>query len=309
MQNVIVGPRHVPPLPLQTLDALTTRTFAVYAPDAPSQVDVPAIIMFHGGDGDAQSAARVWGVAPGRTPPRPLDGYLLIFPEADPTLGDGWLRYRNGNNRFPMHDLLFVEQLLEEITTTEYPTGDATYPLVKADADHVYAAGFSNGAGLVWQLMNSDLVGRFQGFAAVGHALEPEQALQYRDHLQAAAPVEVPAIYVHGTADHGFSAPATLKEVPIDTTHPAHTVQEMLTRNGVAPGTPAVTTLAPGTTNGTEVVIQLFAGIKAFEYVTVVGGGHNWPAISATPDSDVAGHFDATREIVEFWQAHASLPA
>jgi poly(3-hydroxybutyrate) depolymerase len=161
---------------------------------------------------------------------------------------------------------------------------------------------------MVWQLMNSDLVASFQGFAAVAQALDPEKALQYREHLQGQPPVEVPAIYVHGTADRLFRSPATFLEFPLNITQPANTVLEMLMRNGVAPNAPSVTTLAPDSTNITEVVVQLFQGTKAFEYVTVIGGGHNWPGSPAATGLDAAGHFNATREIVEFWQAHASLP-
>jgi len=150
--------------------------------------------------------------------------------------------------------------------------------------------------------MNSNLVSRFKGFAAVGKALDPEKALHYRQQLGAVPPDPVPAIYVHGTADFGFRSPMTLQEVPLDTTLPANTVREMLTRNGIPLDVPSVTTLVPGSGNTTEVVIQLFqGGAQEFEYVTVVGGGHNWPTPTTVGNPPVATHFDATAEIVRFW--------
>ena len=87
-------------------------------------------------------------------------------------------------------------------------------------------------------------------------------------------------MYVHGTGDRTSGPPATLAEVPIDTTHPAFTVQEMLRRNGIAPNIPAAaTTLIAGSTNVTDVVVQDYLGTEAFSCATVINGGHNWPTI------------------------------
>lgn len=302
----------VPLLPGQTLPTPISRTYHVYIPDNPVQTTVPAIVVFHGGGQDAQNIARRWGIDPANPanpPPFPLDGYLLVFPEADPRLSDEWVHFQKKDSAFPTYDLLFVDQLLAEIFAATYTTGNPSVPCVTVDPALVYAAGFSNGGGKVWGLMNSDRVSRFRGFAAVGKALDPEKALHYRQQLGAVPPVPVPAIYVHGTADFGFRSPVTVQEVPLDTTFPANTVQEMLTRNGIPLNVPSVTTLFPGSGNVTEVVIQLFqGGAEAFEYVTVVNGGHNWPTPSTRENPPVATHFNATEEIVEFWRSHAGLP-
>jgi len=301
----------VPPLPGQTVQAQISRTYHVQVPDNPLQATVPAIVVFHGGGQDVQTIVRHWGIDtanPAVPPPSPLDRYLLVFPEADPRLGNEWVHFKQGVSPFPTFDLNFVDRLLTALTSATYFTGNPAKPDVTVDPGRVYAAGFSNGAGMVWQLMNSDLVSRFRGFAAVGKALDPEKALHYRGQLGGVPPVPVPAIYVHGTGDFGFRSPMTLQEVPLDTTLPANTVQEMLTRN-LVPDAASVTTLVPGSTNTTEVVVQLFqGGTEAFEYVTVVGGGHNWPTPTTVGNPPVATHFDATREIVGFWQDHAGLP-
>ena len=100
-----------------------------------------------------------------------------------------------------------------------------------------------------------------------------------------------------------------LLEVPIDTTQPAFTVHEMLTRNGIPPGAPAAaTTLIPGSANLTEVVVQLYLGAEAFSCATVINGGHNWPTPTTVGNPPVASHFGATGAILDFWHAHASLP-
>lgn len=301
----------MPLLPGQMLSTPINRTYNVYIPDNPVQTTVPAIVVFHGGGQDAENIARRWGVDtanPANPPPFPLDGCLLVFPEADPRLSDEWIHFQKRDSAFPTYDLLFVDQLLTEIFATTYTTGNPTVPYATVDPARVYTAGFSNGGGMVWQLMNSNLVARFKGFAAVGKALDPEKALHYRQQLAGVLPVPVPAIYVHGTADFGFRSPVTVGEVPLDTTFPANTVREMLRRNNLTlptdptPTVPSVTTLVPGSGNTTEVVIQLFqGGAEAFEYVTVVGGGHNWPTPTTVGNPPVATHFDATAEIVSFW--------
>lgn len=302
----------MPPLPGQALQSPISRTYNVYIPDNPPQATVPAIVVFHGGGQSVQSIASHWGIdptaIPPQTPPPPLDRYLLVFPEADPRLSDRWI-HLTGDGPLPTYDILFVDQLLTEIFATTYATGSALVPNVTVNADLVYAAGFSNGGHFgCWGLMNSDLVSRFKGFAAVGAALDPEKALHYRQQLGVVLPAPIPAIYVHGTADFGFRSPVTVQEVPLDTTFPANTVREMLARN-LIPNAPSVTTLATGSGNITEVVIQLFqGGAEAFEYVTVVGGGHNWPTPTTVANPPVATHFNATQEIVEFWQNHAGLP-
>jgi poly(3-hydroxybutyrate) depolymerase len=293
----------------QLISQSTDRSYHISVPEDPGQATAPAIVVFHGGGQDAATIARRWGIQPGSPAPANVADYLLVFPEAHGLLEQEWVHYKQSDSAFPTLDLAFVDLLLQTLTSTAYPTGSATVPSVSADPGLVYAAGFSNGAGMVWQLLNCDLVARFQGFAAVGHALDPEKARHYRRQLGGAAPPPVPVMYVHGTADHTFRPPATLLEVPIGTTHPAFTVQAMLARNGISPDAPAVTTLVPGSDNLTEVVIQSFVdGTAAFTCATVINGGHNWPGPTTVGNPPVASHFDATQAILDFWHANARLP-
>jgi len=291
------------------LQQSTDRVFHLHVPANPAAATAPAIIVFHGGGQDPQTIARRWGFEPGAPVPANVADYLIVFPEADARLGR-WVHYRKSDSAFPTLDLEFVDALLGTLASTQYATGSAFQPTVSADPDLGYAAGFSNGASMVWQLMNSDLVDRFQGFAAVGMSLAPEKAQRYRRVLAGSgAPLlPVPVVYIHGTGDQTYRAPATLQEVPIDTTFPAQTVREMLDRNGVLPTTPSVTSVVPGSVNVTEVVVQEWVGTAAFTCVTVLNGGHNWPGATTTGNPPVAGHFEATQAILDFWHAHASLP-
>ena len=291
------------------INMVTVRSYDVYVPPTPRRALLPAIIVFHGGGQDIHEIEERWGINPAIPVPALVANYMLIFAETDPTLNDEWVHYSRDDSRFPEHDLLFVDTLVNEITTTAYNTGDPNIPTVSADPNLLYAAGFSNGAGMVWQIANSSRVTLFRGFAAVGKALDPEKAMHFR---QLQVPPPVPLIYVMGTADPGYRSPMTYMEVPIDSTYPSFSVQEMLARNAM-PNMPwnvaAQTQLTAGSTNVTEVITQVWAGgTEAFSCVTIINGGHNWPTPTTTGNPPVAEYFNATEAIVQFWATYADLP-
>ena len=293
----------------QEITADITRSYAVHVPDDPVGATVPAIVVFHGGGQDVTTIARRWGVDPPNPVPVYLTDYLLVFPESDPRLGEEWVHYKAGDSGFPTLDLDFVQLLVTELTTRAYETASATFPTVTADPGLLYAAGFSNGGGMVWQLLNSSLSAAFRGFAAVGMALDPEKARRYRCELASAdaLPEPAPVAYIQGTADRGYRPTFTQLETALGLTLPAFTATEMLERNGIPTDAPATTRLMPGSAGVTEVVVQLFEGTEAFLMATVINGGHNWPTPTTHGNPPVADHFDATAAIVEFWRRHAGL--
>lgn len=289
------------------INMATVRSYDIFIPPTPRSALLPAIIIFHGHGQDIRTIEERWGINPPNPVPPLLANYILVFAETDPTLDDEWVHYKNDDSRFPEHDLLFVDALVNEITTVAYPTNDPNIPTVSADPALLYAAGFSNGAGMVWQIANSDLVTRFQGFGTVGKALDPEKAIYYRQQLGGAAP-PIPLIYIMGTADPAFRSPIALADVPIPSTYPFYSVKEMIDRNGIPVGA-AQTSLLPGSNGVTEVVAQLWTGgNEAFSYVTVINGGHNWPTPTTVDNLPVARHYNATEAIVQFWVNFAGLP-
>ncbi len=296
-------------LTAQPVNEPVTRTYSVEVPNTPPLATIPAIIVFHGGGQDVANIAKRWGVHPPAPVPALVENYLLVFPEAHPQLDEEWVHYGPGNSAFPTLDLDFVRDLVAELTSRAYPTTSMAVPTVTADPNLIYAAGFSNGGGMVWQLLNSDLSASFRGFAAVGKALDPEKAIQYRRHLAAsgAVPAPAPVAYIQGTADTGYRPPFTQQEQKLGETLPFFTLTEMLNRNGIAAG-PAATTLIPGSTGLTEVVLQQFAGAEAYLHGTVLNGGHNWPTPTSVGNPPVATHFNTTEAIVDFWKANAALP-
>jgi hypothetical protein len=213
------------------------RSYGIHVPDDPVRATVPAIVVFHGGGQDVTTIAARWGVDPPEPVPAYLADYLLVFPESDPRMGEEWVHLQPGDSGLPTLDLDFVQLLVTELTKRAYETASATFPTVSADPDLVYAAGFSNGGGMVWQLLNSALSSDFRGFAAVGKALDPEKARHYRCELAGAGaePAPAPVVYVQGTADRGYRPPFTREETALGMTLPAFTVREMLERNASPP--------------------------------------------------------------------------
>ncbi len=292
----------------QQLPSLGRRTYHVEVPANPPLALIPAIIVFHGGGQDIDVIARNWGVSPSGPPPAPLDNYLLAFPESDPRMTSEWVHFQTGDTGFPTFDLEFVRDLITELTTRTYATGGAVGG-VSANPEMIYVAGFSNGGGMVWQLLNSDLSTSLRGFAAVGKALDPEKVTHYNNTFPAGtAPAAAPVFYLQGTADRGFRPPFSQDERQLDETLPFFTLRQMLTRNGLTPTT-ATATLIPGSTGVTEVVLQLFTGgNEAYLHGTVINGGHNWPTPTTVGNPPVAHHFNATDAIVDFWHNYAGLP-
>lgn len=294
----------------QSLTTSTGRRYYVYAPDVPKAAAIPAIIVFHGSGQRIDTIAKRWGISISipLSPPAPLvQDYMLVFPESDPGLNWRWVHYQMRDKRFPDHDLKFIDEVIGDITSSTFGPANVT-----ADTNRLYAAGFSNGAGMTWQLAFSDRYTQFKGFACVGKALDPEKVDYFIDNW-AAGPVPadaVPLMYIHGTADPTFRS-AFMRDEHDDLTHtyPYYSVSTMMKRNGIASGSSATSSLLPGSTNETEVISQLFmGGSAAFNYTSIINGAHNWPTPATISPAPVAKHFNATKTIIDFWQAHAGLP-
>lgn len=289
----------------------TDRSYNIYIPETPVASLLPAIFIFHGAGQAINVIESRWGL-PLPVPPQ-VENYMLVFLETDPTLTDAWVQFQHLDRAYPTHDLDFVQRIITEVTTMAFATGDPVITTVSADPNYLYAAGFSSGGQMVWQLAYSTMAAQFRGYAAVGMPLEPAKRERYRSQLGLPPGVPltpaVPLIFIMGTADFLFTSPRTLAEVPIETTYPYYSVAEMMNRNGIPAGAISQTQLLPGTTNSTEVVRQLFTGgMASFACITVINGGHNWPSPTTVGNPPVATHINATSQIIDFWQNHASLP-
>ena len=200
----------MPLLQNQIMSGPSRRTYHVHIPADPPQATVPAIVVFHGGGQDVATIAQRWGVDPRNPiPSANVADYLLVFPEAIPLLREEWVHFQNADSAFPTPR---PEVRRGPPAGDHHPARirhrvrDRSQRQRRSDPD-LYAAGFSNGGGMVWQLANSDLVARFRGFAAVGKALDPEKAEELPQaprRKPAGSPPRCRVIYVHGTGDKRF---------------------------------------------------------------------------------------------------------
>ena len=275
----------------------------------PARAQVPAILVFHGGGQDAEVIARRWGIDPPAPVPVPLQDYLLVFPETHPGLAEQWVHRGPSRRRSAQPGPRLRRRAARRADHSPISNRFAAVPEVTADPALVYAAGFSNGGGLRLAAAQLRPVGCVPGLRRrrQGARSGEVSALPPPARGDGTEPLPAPVCYVHGTADRGYRPPFTLEEEQLDHTLPFFTLTEMVARNGLTAG-PASTTLVPGSTGVTEVVLQLFTGAEAYLHGTVINGGHNWPTPTTRGNPPVADHFDATQTIVEFWQTHAGCP-
>jgi polyhydroxybutyrate depolymerase len=210
------------------------------------------------------------------------DGAIVVYPSAlgDPRWNDGWQRSAPG--ALP-DDVGFLAALIDAVATE-----------FAVDRRRVFAAGLSNGAGMVHRLARErpDLV------AAVG----PISGGMPFDRIGGCATGEpVSIIAMHGTGD---------PIVPLD-----QSIRDGIaawTRRDGCPAQPTssqVTDADPG--DGTRTRADLFAPCAAgtaVAFYTIEGGGHAWPGGETTFGFKRRGptprDFDASVVLWDFFQSH-----
>ena len=65
---------------------------------------------------DISTTEKHWGFEPGNPAPPLVSEYILIFAETDPTFG--WVHHKKDDKGFPEYDLLFVDDLVNDIRLT-----------------------------------------------------------------------------------------------------------------------------------------------------------------------------------------------
>ena len=123
-----------------------TRTYLKYVPvDFDASEQVPLVLCFHGGAGVAEDQLAIGDLRDTADEER----FILLYPQALPDPNDGgstnWQVVTSGDLPFtvpnPHSDIDFVAALIDEMHT-----------LHGVDLTRVYAMGYSNGGGFVYDL-------------------------------------------------------------------------------------------------------------------------------------------------------------
>jgi polyhydroxybutyrate depolymerase len=293
-------PRPLPsflPHSIEVRDAGSTlqRSFLAHVPFTSGPV--PAVLVFHGGGQDAIDMVQHWEAL------IPDTNFAIVCPQAlvDPVENKTrWQYVRPGDVAVPTTDLAFVAALLTWLQATG-----------KIDTQRIYAAGFSSGAGMTWQLTQLNFfVNRFRGFAPVSHRLNSAQ-LQLSD--VAARTLPKPVAFTMGTAEPSWAGQDTTGgSEPTPPDNIRYWIQRNRTLAADSPTLYSCAVEQPVDVFGVE---QLYrpdpqvAGSTALLWLTSVNGGHCWPLTGHDPSGRGLVNRDVnwTKRVVDFWNTYAGM--
>jgi polyhydroxybutyrate depolymerase len=282
-------------IPVSDGGATLQRSFLAHVPLAIGPM--PAVIVFHGGGQDASAMVQHWeALIPDTT-------FAIVCPQAlvDPLENKTrWQFARPGDVSVPTTDLAFVAALLAWLQTNG-----------RIDMQRIYAAGFSSGAGMTWQLTQlNQFVQRFRGFAPVSHRLNSAQ-LQLSDVPARTTPK--PVAFTMGTAEpnwSGYDNTGGSEPTPPDN------VRYWLQRNRAlpadAPQLYRCNVEQPVDVFGVEQLYRpdpAVASSAALLWMTSVNGGHCWPLTGHDPSGRGLVNRDVnwTKRVVAFWNTYAGM--
>ena len=251
-----------------------SRSYLLYVPDGYNDSDVlPLVICFHGGSGTANEQLALGDL-------RDLaddDGFVLVYPQALPDPNDGgstnWQVVTSGDLPFtqpnPHSDIDFISALIVELSTIH-----------GIDPSRVYAMGYSNGGGFVYDLA-CRLNDQITGIGAVSRTMYAES------YANCATSHPTPVVTILGTDDfnspyNGLTYNGTLYFRSSDEGNAL-----WIEKNGLlnAPEVFAVPDISPN--DGSTVDRYRWADaedcIELIHY-KINGGGHDWPGTFGNMD-------------------------
>jgi polyhydroxybutyrate depolymerase len=255
-----------------------TRTYLLHA-GAPAIPGRPLILMLHGYGGTAAAMEHRTKGTFDKLADR--DGAVVVYPQAlgNPSLWTSWLPVIG---RPKQDDIGFLSALIDSLVAE-----------LGVDRRRVFAAGFSNGASMVYRLAceRPDLVA---AVAPISGGMGPEVARACAEN-----PTPVAIIGMHGTADPTVALDASIRDG----------IATWARRDRCAADPISSRLRDADPTDGTETRVDVYdqcASGTQVAFFTIEGGGHAWPGGEgrltggATPRD-----FDAAELIWTFFQKHA----
>jgi len=238
-----------------------TRTYMIHIPPSyDGSNPTPLVISLHGYGGNARSSEEVTGF----TEKSDKESFIAVYPEG---IGQSWNGPYCCGEAYSSNvdDVGFIRELINRLEQ-EY----------NIDPDRIYVAGFSNGAIMAYHLaaelsdkiaaiapVAGSIGGKFNGNAPLQKIAEPLN------------PVSV--VIFHGTNDTSIYYYGGLSSNGLFSLSVAESTSFWVNHDGcaktpqteISPDGNTVKDVYSGGKNGTEVVLY-----------TLVGFGHNWPAIA-----------------------------
>ena len=251
-----------------------TRSYLKYLPVNlnPSE-ELPLMLCFHGGSGTAEDQLAVGDLREKADEER----FLLVYPQALPDPNDGgstnWQVVTSGDLPYtlpnPHSDLEFVSSLIDEMLGMH-----------NVDPSRVYAMGYSNGGGFVYDLA-CRLNDKVTGVGAVARTMYAES------HGACTVTHPTPVVTILGTNDFissygGISYEGTLYYQSADATHDL-----WIAENGLLPEAEVTTLTDLNPSDNTSVELYQWRdeqNCRELAHYKVNGGGHDWPGTFGNMD-------------------------
>jgi polyhydroxybutyrate depolymerase len=271
-----------------------SRRYLVHVPASyRSGTPMPAVVLFHGGQGSATTIANITGkdtfsVFADRA------GFIAIYPNSVSGTWD------DGRDTVPVatNDVAFVDALLDEVAK-DY----------NVDNKRVYATGISNG-GMMTHRLACDLTRRFAAVATV--AANMPVSLSTKCSPTRAMPIAM----LSGDADPlmpyaGGSIPSGISGNVLSV---ADTVKFWLNKNGLVATAKTTSLTDADATDGTTTTLLEYGAAGSSNDIalySIKGGGHTWPGgtqyFTESIIGKVARDFSGNDAIWNFFIKH-SLP-
>ena len=250
------------------------RSYLKYLPvNLDPSEELPLMLCFHGGSGTAEDQLAVGDLREKADEER----FLLVYPQALPDPNDGgstnWQVVTSGDLPYtlpnPHSDLEFVSFLIDEMLGMH-----------NVDPSRVYAMGYSNGGGFVYDLA-CRLNDKVTGVGAVARTMYAES------HGACTVTHPTPVVTILGTNDFissygGISYEGTLYYQSADATHDL-----WIAENGLLPEAEVTTLTDLNPSDNTSVELYHWRdeqNCRELAHYKVNGGGHDWPGTFGNMD-------------------------
>lgn len=236
----------------------TTRSYLLHVPAGAGAGPLALVVVFHGGGGNAQSAAHMSGM----DAKADTEKFIVAYPNGSGRIAGAlltWNTWQCCGYALDNHvdDVAFIRAMVEDVAHSQ-----------PVDRKRVFATGMSNG-GMMTYRVGCEMADVFAAIAPVAGALDT-------DSCKPSAPVSL--IAFHGKADQHvrFDGGAPLKSADLRHTRvdkPVSYAIDFWKRENRCDGTPASDTKG----SITHESYNCGATSTAVELYAIEGQGHAWP--------------------------------